>query len=58
LRSWDRFLVPKPFARVTVAYGPPTKVMAASARDAGGEAERFERLLAEAAALAAAPRGA
>ncbi len=23
LRSWDRFLVPKPFARVTIAYGAP-----------------------------------
>ncbi len=26
LRSWDRFLVPKPFARVTLAYGTPTVV--------------------------------
>ena len=54
LRSWDRFLIPKPFARVTVAYGPPTRVLAASARDAGNEAERFERLLADAGSLAAA----
>jgi lysophospholipid acyltransferase (LPLAT)-like uncharacterized protein len=23
LNSWDRFLIPKPFARVTVAYGEP-----------------------------------
>ena len=54
LRSWDRFLIPKPFARVTVAYGPPTRVLAASARDAGNEAERFERLLADAGSLSAA----
>ena len=27
-RSWDRFLVPKPFARVTIAYGPVTDVPA------------------------------
>ena len=54
LRSWDRFLVPKPFARITVAYGPPTRVLAASARDAGAEAERFERLINEAGARAAA----
>lgn len=53
LRSWDRFLVPKPFARVTVAYGPPTRVLATTARDAASEAERFERLLADAVALAA-----
>ncbi len=23
LKSWDRFLVPKPFARIRVAFGPP-----------------------------------
>ena len=50
LRSWDRFMIPKPFARVTVAYGPPTRVQAATARDAGGEAERFERLVGDAVA--------
>lgn len=53
LRSWDRFLIPKPFARVTVAYGPPTRVDAASARGAAGEAERFEALLARVEAVAA-----
>lgn len=26
LRSWDRFLIPKPFARVRVAYGEPFPV--------------------------------
>ena len=31
--SWDRFLVPKPFARIRVAYGPPLEVP----RDAGPE---------------------
>jgi lysophospholipid acyltransferase (LPLAT)-like uncharacterized protein len=25
-RSWDRFRVPRPFARVVVAYGPPLQV--------------------------------
>jgi lysophospholipid acyltransferase (LPLAT)-like uncharacterized protein len=54
LRSWDRFLVPKPFARVTVAYGPPTRVAATTAREAAEEAVRFEALLAEAGARAAA----
>jgi lysophospholipid acyltransferase (LPLAT)-like uncharacterized protein len=54
LRSWDRFLIPKPFARVTVAYGPPTPVAAATAREAAGEAARFEQLLAETAAVAGA----
>lgn len=35
LGSWDRFMIPKPFARVTIAYGDPTPVDAPSSRDAG-----------------------
>ena len=31
LRSWDRFMVPKPFAQVTLAYGTPTYVAAGDA---------------------------
>jgi lysophospholipid acyltransferase (LPLAT)-like uncharacterized protein len=45
LRSWDRFMIPKPFARVTVAYGAPTKVLATTPRAAAEEGPRFERLL-------------
>jgi lysophospholipid acyltransferase (LPLAT)-like uncharacterized protein len=26
IRSWDRFCIPKPFARVEVVYGPPIRV--------------------------------
>ena len=52
LRSWDRFMIPKPFARVTVAYGTPTKVAATNSRAAAEEGSRFERLLGEAGALA------
>ncbi len=52
LRSWDRFLVPKPFARVTVAYGAPRMVEAASARAAAELAPQFQRLLDETVALA------
>ena len=52
LRSWDRFMIPKPFARVTVAYGPPTKVMATNPRAAADEAPRFERLMRDAIELA------
>jgi lysophospholipid acyltransferase (LPLAT)-like uncharacterized protein len=58
LKSWDRFLVPKPFARVTVAYGEPTQVLATTARDAELEAGRFEALLADAAARARDAAGA
>jgi len=53
LRSWDRFMIPKPFARVSVAYTVPTTVTAPSARDAEAEAPRFEALLGEAIAMAA-----
>lgn len=53
LRSWDSFMIPKPFARVTFAYGPPTLVAAPTARDAVGEAARFEALLADTEAAAA-----
>lgn len=45
LSSWDGFVIPKPFARVTVAYGPPTRVDAPSARGAANEAPVFERLM-------------
>lgn len=41
LGSWDRFMIPKPFARVTIAYGDPVMVDAPSAREA---AERTELL--------------
>jgi lysophospholipid acyltransferase (LPLAT)-like uncharacterized protein len=48
LRSWDRFMIPKPFARVTISYGPLTAVSAQDARDASSEAERFQRIMEEA----------
>lgn len=44
LRSWDRFQVPFPFARVLISYGEPFIVP----RDAGeGERETFRLLLEE-----------
>ena len=54
LKSWDRFLIPKPFARVTIAYGNPTKVLATSPRAAAEEASRFEELMSEALGMASA----
>lgn len=47
-KSWDRFAVPKPFARVRVAFGEPFTPRVAGDRLADGEIERF------AAAMAAA----
>jgi lysophospholipid acyltransferase (LPLAT)-like uncharacterized protein len=34
LRSWDRFMIPKPFATVRVAYGDPMTLDASSPREA------------------------
>jgi lysophospholipid acyltransferase (LPLAT)-like uncharacterized protein len=44
LRSWDGFMIPKPFARVTVAYGT-ARVQGETARDAAAEAPRFQELM-------------
>lgn len=45
LSSWDRFIIPKPFARITVAYGTATNVDSSSARAAAAEGPRFESLM-------------
>jgi lysophospholipid acyltransferase (LPLAT)-like uncharacterized protein len=42
MNSWDSFLVPQPFARVTVAYGEPLRVSANSARAAAAEAPQLD----------------
>ncbi len=39
LKSWDRLMIPKPFASITVAYGDPIYVDAATARDAANDGE-------------------
>jgi len=41
LRSWDGFLIPKPFARVNVAYGDAVWIEADNARDAADETDRL-----------------
>ena len=45
LKSWDRFLVPKPFATVRVVYGPLTSVDAASPREAAEQAPMLQAVL-------------
>lgn len=52
LKSWDSFLIPKPFARVTVAYGDPVVLHARTMREAAGQTARFETLLAATSAAA------
>jgi lysophospholipid acyltransferase (LPLAT)-like uncharacterized protein len=44
LRSWDRFIIPKPFSTVTVRYGAPI-VIPCDITDA--DIERFSALIAE-----------
>jgi lysophospholipid acyltransferase (LPLAT)-like uncharacterized protein len=45
LKSWDRHLVPKPFATVTVRYSQPQFVQAADAREAALQTPTFQALL-------------
>ena len=45
LRSWDRFEIPKPFARITVAYSDPTPVPGASPREAAEQGAAFATLM-------------
>ena len=45
LKSWDRFIIPKPFAMITVAYGAAEQVTSPTARAAAGEASRFEEIM-------------
>lgn len=39
LRSWDRFMIPKPFAVITVAYGEPIRMSADTPRDAAEQVD-------------------
>ena len=45
LRSWDSFMIPKPFTRIVIAYGEPTRVESDNLRDAAEQAPRFQRMM-------------
>jgi len=45
LKSWDRFMVPKPFAVITVAYGDPIYIEAGDAREAVDNADRVREAM-------------
>jgi lysophospholipid acyltransferase (LPLAT)-like uncharacterized protein len=51
-KSWDGFLVPKPFARVTIAWGDPLFVSGSTPREAAGQVSRFESAMRAAQAVA------
>lgn len=50
LKSWDRFLIPKPFSRVTIAYENPLSVEAPDARAAAAQAPLWQQRLRDLAA--------
>lgn len=55
LRSWDRFMIPRPFARITIAYSDAARVEAkrgSSAREAVEEVDRMRGAMAAAEARA------
>ena len=52
LNSWDRFMIPKPFARVTVAYADPIHVRADTPRDATQEADTVRARIEQAGEIA------
>jgi lysophospholipid acyltransferase (LPLAT)-like uncharacterized protein len=53
LKSWDQFMIPKPFARVTVVFDSPMLVPGASSRDAADASPLFADRMALVAARAA-----
>ncbi|MEO5904794.1 MAG: lysophospholipid acyltransferase family protein [Gemmatimonadaceae bacterium] len=54
LSSWDGFVIPKPFAKITIAYGQPTVVDAANTRDAAAHAPKLQRMMSDALEVACA----
>lgn len=47
LGTWDRFVIPRPFAKVRIAYSDPVVLDAATARAAAAETGRFQALMLE-----------
>lgn len=52
LASWDRFVIPKPFSSVRIAYSDPVLLDVANPRAAAQETSRFQQLMLEAERLA------
>lgn len=53
LSSWDKFMIPKPFARLTIVFDAPTMVPGDSSRDAADAVPVFTERMARVAAHAA-----
>ena len=52
LASWDRFVIPKPFSSVRIAYSDPVLLDVANPRAAAHETSRFQQLMLEVERLA------
>lgn len=52
LSTWDRFEIPKPFSRITIAYSDPFFIAAAESRDAAGSVDRVAEVMAATEAVA------
>lgn len=52
LSSWDRFVIPKPFSHVCIAYSDPVLLDVANPRAAAQETSRFQQLMLEVERLA------
>jgi lysophospholipid acyltransferase (LPLAT)-like uncharacterized protein len=48
LSTWDRFEIPRPFSRITIAYSDPLFVDVAEAREAADSVDRVAEAMAEA----------
>ena len=53
LKSWDQFMIPKPFARLTIVFDTPMRVPGNDARDAADAVPLFTERMALVAARAA-----
>lgn len=53
LKSWDQFMIPKPFARLTIVFDDPLRVPGESTRDAADSIAMFTDRMALVAARAA-----
>jgi lysophospholipid acyltransferase (LPLAT)-like uncharacterized protein len=45
LKSWDAFVIPRPFARIDIAYSDAERSTAADAREAAADVEQLRRMM-------------
>ena len=45
LKTWDGFVIPRPFARITIAYGAPTRIEGETPREAAEAAAQLKQMM-------------